>query len=138
MIRRPGKPGSMTLRQAMRIALENGELVRVISLQCRRHSHRWIRANGGEVRTLAQASDASPGQIVIAPLKADADPGTSRPNSCNASVEQVYWALAQAHVQLWAADRAVSLADEIFKRERAELKIGRGTPQTSPGGLPAA
>jgi Outer membrane efflux protein len=43
------------------------------------------------------------------------------------SVEQQYWNLAQAHVQLWAADRAVSLANEILKREQAELKIGNST-----------
>ncbi len=43
------------------------------------------------------------------------------------SVEQQYWNLAQAHVQLWAADRAVSLAKEVLEREQAELQIGRGT-----------
>ena len=43
------------------------------------------------------------------------------------SVEQQYWNLAQAHVQLWSADRAVSLAEEILKREQAELVVGRGT-----------
>ena len=43
------------------------------------------------------------------------------------SVEQQYWNLAQAHVQLWASDRAVSLAQEILNREQAELLVGRGT-----------
>ena len=43
------------------------------------------------------------------------------------SVEQQYWNLAQAHVQLWASDRAVSLAQEILNREQAELVVGRGT-----------
>ena len=43
------------------------------------------------------------------------------------SVEQQYWNLAQAHVQLWAADRAVSLAESILKREQALLLVGRGT-----------
>jgi outer membrane protein TolC len=43
------------------------------------------------------------------------------------SIEQQYWSLAQVHVQLWAADRAVSLAQEILNREQAELVVGRGT-----------
>ncbi len=43
------------------------------------------------------------------------------------SVEQQYWNLAQAHVQLWSSDRAVSLAQEILNREQAELVVGRGT-----------
>ncbi len=43
------------------------------------------------------------------------------------SVEQQYWSLSQSHVQLWSSDRAVSLADEILKREQAELIVGRGT-----------
>ncbi len=43
------------------------------------------------------------------------------------SVEQQYWNLAQAHVQLWSADRAVSLAESILKREQALLIVGRGT-----------
>jgi len=43
------------------------------------------------------------------------------------SVEQQYWSLSQSHVQLWSSDRAVSLADEILKREQAELVVGRGT-----------
>ena len=43
------------------------------------------------------------------------------------SVEQQYWNLPQAHVQLWAADRAVSMGKEVLDRERAELTTGRGT-----------
>src|SRR5205823_7966045 len=43
------------------------------------------------------------------------------------SVEQLYWNLAQAHVQLWSADRAVSMAKEVLEREQAELSAGRGT-----------
>ncbi len=43
------------------------------------------------------------------------------------SVEQQYWNLAQAHVQLWSSDRAVTLAQEIYNREQAELVVGRGT-----------
>jgi outer membrane protein TolC len=43
------------------------------------------------------------------------------------SIEQQYWNLAQAHVQLWAADRAATLAEEVLNREQAELTVGRGT-----------
>ena len=44
------------------------------------------------------------------------------------SVEQQYWNLAQAHVQLWSSDRAVSLAQEILNREQADLALNRGNP----------
>jgi outer membrane protein TolC len=43
------------------------------------------------------------------------------------SIEQQYWSLAQQHVQLWAAEKAVELAEEILKREQSELEVGRGT-----------
>jgi hypothetical protein len=124
-----GETWPMTLRQAMRIALENGELVRVISFSAEGIPIGGFEPTAVKSGTSAQASDASPAQIVIAPLKADADPWRFKTELAAQmrSVEQQYWNLAQAHVQLWAADRAVSLANEILKREQAELKIGNST-----------
>src|SRR5262249_53556832 len=43
------------------------------------------------------------------------------------SVRQQYWSLAQQHVQLWSAEKAVELAREIVNREQAELVVGKGT-----------
>ena len=43
------------------------------------------------------------------------------------SMEQQYWCLAQAHVQLDAARKSVEVAEEILKREQADLAVGRGT-----------
>jgi outer membrane protein TolC len=42
------------------------------------------------------------------------------------SVEQQYWALAQAQVQHWASETAVDLGEQILKRELAKLAVGVG------------
>jgi outer membrane protein TolC len=44
------------------------------------------------------------------------------------SVEQQYWALAQAQVQHWASETAVDLGEQILKREMAKLIVGVGAP----------
>ncbi len=73
--------------------------------------------------------EANRAPIVIARLNADAAVWRFKAEIMAEvrSIEQQYWNLAQAHVQLWAADKAVSLAEEILKREEAELQVGRGT-----------
>jgi phage terminase Nu1 subunit (DNA packaging protein) len=43
------------------------------------------------------------------------------------SVEEQYWNLARAQAQLRSSEQAVSSAEEILDRERAELAKGRGT-----------
>lgn len=43
------------------------------------------------------------------------------------SVEQQYWALAQAQVQYWAAETAVELGEQIVRRERAKFEVGAGS-----------
>ncbi len=73
--------------------------------------------------------EANRAPIVIARLNADAAVWRFKAEvmaHCR-SVEQQYWNLAQSHVQLWAADRAVSLAQEIFNRAQSFLVVGRGT-----------
>ncbi len=73
--------------------------------------------------------EANRAPIVIARLNADAAVWRFKAEVMAEvrSTEQQYWNLAQAHVQLWAADRAVNLAQEIYNREQAELLVGRGT-----------
>ena len=73
--------------------------------------------------------EANRAPIVIARLNADAAVWRFKAEIMAEvrSIEQQYWNLAQAHVQLWSADRAVSLAQEILNREQAELLVGRGT-----------
>jgi Outer membrane efflux protein len=119
----------LTLQSAMRIALENGPAVRVIAFGAQGIPVGGFDPTALKTGTSAQATDVGPAPIVIERLHADASPSRFQ-NEVMAkvrSVEQTYWALADAHVQLWASDRAVSLADEILNRERAELALGRGT-----------
>ncbi len=73
--------------------------------------------------------EANRAPIVIARLNADAAVWRFKAEVMAEvrSIEQQYWNLAQAHVQLWSADRAVTLAEEILNREQAELLVGRGT-----------
>jgi outer membrane protein TolC len=73
--------------------------------------------------------EANRAPIVIARLNADAAVWRFKAEIMAEvrSIEQQYWNLAQTHVQLWSADRAVELAREILNREQAELAVGRGT-----------
>ncbi len=122
----------MTLPEAYRIALDNSEFVRVIAFGAQ-----GIPIGGFEPTALKAGTppnenkaDSSPiSPIVIACLNADAGVWRFKAEVLAQvrSVEQQYWNLAQAHVQLWAADRAVNLAQEVLKREQAELEVGRGT-----------
>ncbi len=92
---------SLTLHEALNIGLDNSEIVRVIA--------RTEKTNK------------------IAPLQGGTDPERFKSELMAhlRSVEQCYWNLSQAHVQLWAADRAVELGKAILTRERAEMNAGR-------------
>jgi hypothetical protein len=125
-----GDTWPLSLRDAVRIALDNREFVRVIAFG---PAGRLV--GGFEPGTVGAATsgmahgDPGPAPIVIAPLKADVDPSRFKAEAMAKvrSVEQQYWNLSAAHVQVWAAERAVSLAQEIFNREQAEFKAKRGT-----------
>ena len=118
----------MTLPEAIRIGLENSEVVRVISLGAQG------RPVGGFEPTPSNPGAAGveppnvPG-VVIARLNADA--GTWNFKSAIMahvrSIEQQYWALSLQQVSLWSRETAVRLGEEILRRERAELEAGRGT-----------
>jgi outer membrane protein TolC len=114
----------MTLDEAIRIALDNSETVRVIDFGRFGNSLVGLMGCPGE-----PPLRYSTGPMVIARLNADASQWRFKAEIMAEirSFEQQYWNLAQAHVQLWAADRAVSLAQEVLNREQAELQIGRGT-----------
>ena len=43
------------------------------------------------------------------------------------SIEQQYWSLSQQQIALWSRETAVKLGEEILRRERAELEVGRAT-----------
>ena len=119
----------MTLEQAIRIGLDNSESVRVI-----RFGAQGIPIGGFTPTPLNQdvtPAGPPPGRapIVIARLNADASIWRFQAEVMAQlrSIEQQYWNLAQAHVQLWSSDRAVSLAQEVLDREQAELTVGQGT-----------
>jgi outer membrane protein TolC len=73
--------------------------------------------------------EANRAPIVIARLNADAAVWRFKAEVMAhvRSIEQQYWSLAQQHVQLWSAEKAVELAREIVNREQAELVVGKGT-----------
>ncbi len=98
------EPWELSLRDAIRIGLDNSEAVRLVSL-------------GGR------------GPVVIA--RADREMNAWRFKAevmaHVRSIEQQYWSLAQQHAQLWSSEKAVELAEEIIKREQSELEVSRGT-----------
>lgn len=73
--------------------------------------------------------EANRAQIVIARLNADTAVWTFKAAVQEEvrSVEQQYWALAQQHVQLWSRETAVSLGEEILRREQARFNAGNGS-----------
>jgi len=97
-----GETWSLTLREAIHIGLDNADDIRVISF-------------------------GTPSRI--APIETDVDPQHFKADVMAKvrSIEQQYWNLAQAHAQLEATTKSVEFAEEIQKREAAELQVGRGT-----------
>jgi RNA polymerase sigma factor (sigma-70 family) len=98
----PGETWSLTLQEAIRIGLDNADNVRVISF-------------------------GKPSKI--APINPDVDPLKFKAETMALirSIEQQYWSLAQVHTQVDATKKAVELAEEILKHERADLAGGKGT-----------
>ena len=109
----------MTLGDAIRIALDNCEVIRVLSFG------REGLPVGCEPTTRKPA-----GPIVISRLHAEVDSSRFKAEvlALVRSVEQQYWNLDQAHVWQKSTFRAVSLAREVLEREQAELADGWGTP----------
>jgi hypothetical protein len=115
----------LSLPDAIRIGLDNSEVIRVISL-----GHPMTPPGGFEPTPL-NVGGVAPGSssITIARLNCDA----SIYNFKSAvlahvrSIEQQYWALSYFQVALWACETAVKQGEEILARERAGLQEGRST-----------
>jgi RNA polymerase sigma factor (sigma-70 family) len=143
-----GEKWPMTLSNAFRIAMDNCEGVRVIAFNADGIPIGGFERKPGGVAAKFNADgipiggfEPKPGgvaakdrvsrspSLVIGRLDAGSSPWSfkSQVMARLRSVEQQYWNLAQSHVQLWASEQAVSLAEEILKREEAELQVGRGT-----------
>ena len=73
--------------------------------------------------------EANRANIVIARLNADASVWNFKASIMAhvRSIEQQYWALSQQQISLWSRETAVRLGEEILRRERAELEVGRAT-----------
>ncbi len=73
--------------------------------------------------------EANRANIVIARLNADASVWNFKASIMASvrSIEQQYWALSQQQIALWSRETAVRLGEEILRRERAELEVGRAT-----------
>ena len=131
-----GEAWPMSLRDAIRIGLDNSEIVRVIS------SGAAVKPIGGFEPAAPAATpdpartDAGVAPIVITRLNLDAAPWRFKSEMMAhvRSVEQQYWNLNVAYVQLWAAREAVGLAREAVKRRQDEKdgrprerrRVGRG------------
>jgi outer membrane protein TolC len=125
----PQEVWPLTLQQAIRIGLDNSEIVRVIAF-----GQQGIPVGNcfgsppqmPEPLRVAEVNGAKvdPDAIVIARLNADAAKWRfqSEIMAHVRSVEQQYWNLAQAHAALWAADMAVTMAKQAVDREQAELE----------------
>jgi outer membrane protein TolC len=70
--------------------------------------------------------EANRAPIVISRLNADSTVWSFKSNVMAhvRSIEQQYWALAQAAVQLWSSETAVKLGEQIVNREQAGYEIG--------------
>ncbi len=73
--------------------------------------------------------EANRANIVIARLNADASVWNFKAAVMAhvRSIEQQYWSLSQQQIALWSRETAVRLGEEILRRERAELEVGRAT-----------
>ncbi|MBX6315542.1 MAG: TolC family protein [Isosphaeraceae bacterium] len=121
----------LTLPQAIRIALENSQAIRLVStgdpeLAC----CEGAKPEACPVQGCGEGREAEPpATITIAP----ASGGIASPRfkaevmAMVRSVEQQYWVLAQQQVRLWASEMAVDLGEQVLKREQEKLKAGAGS-----------
>jgi RNA polymerase sigma factor (sigma-70 family) len=117
----------LTLQDALRIAIDNSDLVHVFALSDKEIPLDGFAPTPLDART--EQWNSRTARLVIGPANSGASMWGFKADVMShvRSVEQQYWNLAYAHVQRWASDRAVTLAQEILNRERAELMVGRGT-----------
>jgi RNA polymerase sigma factor (sigma-70 family) len=104
-VKEPAGDWPLTLAEAIRLGLDNADEIRVISPGGKGTPTKIAPRNRGVDTQRFKA-------MVMAHVR---------------SIEQQYWNLAQANVQLWIASQAVMLAQGVVNRESAGLKVGRGT-----------
>ena len=130
---------SLTLPEAIRLGLTNSEVVRVLATDpsgippagytTLNDSTAWIPLGYKDWTTQnvpLPVTGTNP--MVIAPAGSVASVWTLKSALLAhvRSVEQQYWALALARVNLASREAAVKLGEEILRRERAEDSPGRG------------
>jgi hypothetical protein len=120
----PREVWPMSLREAIRIALENSASVRVTFAGDRNSGVgcRFDRCEPVEdVERRPRPLSASRTSIIVEPL--DADSGIPRTKSevmaIVRTVAGAYWHLAEAHAAHWAADRAVNRTSDLIDIEQA-------------------
>jgi RNA polymerase sigma factor (sigma-70 family) len=117
----------MSLAEALRIGMDNCAFLRVFAFSAQN------LPTGGLAPPPGDGAGNDPqmrsARITIGPFQPDSSLWQFKAQVMAElrSVEQQYWNLSQAHVQLWSAEQALRLATEIHNREQAEVKVGRGT-----------
>ena len=133
---RTGSPGilAMTLDAAIRIALDNNEVVARHRLRCSGHSHRRIRTDAPERPAIRETTD----------VEAPADRDRPAQRRCRRLAVQGRdhggGSLGRAtvlepgpgHVQLWAADRAVSRPRRFSNASRRKSRSAAARSPMSP------
>ncbi len=120
---KPEEVWHLSLRDAIRIGLDNSEVIRVFSKGVPNLGNGFDMSPPG-VEAPIEPTDPS---IAIAPLNYDGSTWKFKADVMAhvRSIEQQYWALAHQSVVLWSRETAVRLGTEILHRERAELEVGR-------------
>jgi hypothetical protein len=114
----PGEAWPFTLAEAIRIALDNGEEVRVVGFEAGRLAIGGLAPT--QLRTTEKDGKSQPAPMAIMPQNARAS-GWSFKSQVMAmlhAVEQQYWSLSQAHAIVSSAEQAVHSALEIHNREQ--------------------
>ena len=122
---------NLSLRDAIRIGLDNSEVIRVIRLAAQS-----IPVCDIEPLTPDNVADLfaltvqfHPGaDVAIAPLNRDGSIWEFQANAMAhvRSIERQYWSLWQMQVAVRARESAVEQGEELLARERAELEVSRG------------
>jgi RNA polymerase sigma factor (sigma-70 family) len=104
-VNKPGESWPLTLREAIRIGLDNSDALRVIALGTTEMPLR-IFPRDPRAEPLGFKAEA------MAHLRA---------------IEQRYWGLAQTRAALASAEKAADEARDVLTRKQADLAAGRGT-----------
>ncbi|HWE35742.1 MAG TPA: TolC family protein, partial [Isosphaeraceae bacterium] len=121
----------LTLKEAIRIGLENSEVVRVVTIEAAGKnvpSEIGGKLPSGSPQDPARKG-AESGPIVIARLNTDTAIWTFKTAVQEEvrAIEQQYWALSGQYVRRWACGVAVRVAEEAYRREQARLEAGHAT-----------